>query len=81
MKVSQSVFITVMVILLIAGPSVLRAFLGDYPWQIRFGVTAILVLALGVAIWPSIDRKKEEEKASSDAEDDKQDKKDDFKQK
>lgn len=81
MKVSKPVVITVIVVLLIAGPSVLRVFLGEYPWQIRFVVTAILVLALSVAIWPSVVRNKEDEKiSSSDAEDDTQNTNVDFKQ-
>jgi membrane protein implicated in regulation of membrane protease activity len=81
MKVSKPVVITVIVVLLIAGPSVLRVFLSEYPWQIRFVVTAILVLALSVAIWPSVVRKKEDEKASSsDTEDNTHNKNVDFKQ-
>jgi hypothetical protein len=53
MKSSYVTFGVVLAIVLVAGPAVLRSFFGDYPWQIRFAVVGILVLALGVAFWPS----------------------------
>lgn len=61
MKISKPNFVAVVVVVLIAGPSVLHAFLGEYPWQVKFAVTGVLVLALVVGMWPAIKRKQQDD--------------------